>query len=236
MPTTGIEPAVELAVVGPVRVGWAFGDDARRRVLRGLLAAAGAAEASPDDVAHGCPTCGSTSHGPLRASSGAVVLSLSHADGPTGLTVGAIASAEDAASVGVDVEPDRGDLPMAELGALFAPAEPPTIRRWTEIEAVAKADGRGLRIAPHGIRFSDEPGALLPGGVLAVVEGRARIEVAPSPAPAGYVVSVAIAPSRAVDPDRPIAPNRATDPGRAPDPARALGPARPIRPTPGSAR
>lgn len=229
MPTTGIEPAVGLAAVGPVRVGWAFGADARRRVLRRLLAEAGTDD-TPDDVAHGCPTCGGADHGPLRVSSGAVLLSLSHADGPTGLTVGAIASAEDAASVGVDVEPDRGDLPMAELGALFAPAEPPTIRRWTEIEAVAKADGRGLRIAPHGIRFSDEPGALLPGGVLAVVEGRARIEVAPSPAPAGYVVSVAIAPSQATD------PGRAPDPARAPGPARAPAPARPSRPAPGSAR
>lgn len=164
---------------GRVRVVWASGADARNAVLRRLREDAGV----PDDsIAHECPTCGSTMHGPLRTSSGTTVLSLSHAGD---LTVGAIARADDAASVGIDVEADRGAARLTELAALFAPREPPTLREWTMIEAVVKADGRGLRIAPTDIRFD---------GSTARIAGRAPIEVSTAAAPEGYLISVAIDP------------------------------------------
>lgn len=166
---------------GPVRIAWAKGSDARQAVLRRLLEDEGA---GLDSVAHECPRCGSTAHGPLRTSSGTTVLNLSHAGD---LTVGAIARADAAASVGVDVEADRGSGRLAELAALFAPHEPPTLREWTMIEAVMKADGRGVRIAPTDIRFD---------GTIAHVAGRSPIEVTAVEAPDGYLISVAIDPAR----------------------------------------
>lgn len=176
-------PASEVTIVtsGPVRIGWATGADARAAVLLRLLQDAG----TPDDtVAHACPRCGSTEHGPLRSSSGTTVLSLSHAGD---LTVGAIARADAAASVGVDVEAGRGPMRLAELAVLFAPAQPPTLREWTMIEAVVKADGRGLRIAPTDIRFD---------GTAAHIAGRSPLRIAEVDGPSGYVISVAIDPVR----------------------------------------
>ncbi|KJL49079.1 hypothetical protein RS84_00709 [Microbacterium hydrocarbonoxydans] len=175
---------------GLVHIAWASGTDARRTVLDRLLRDAG----SPGDaVTHECPRCGSAAHGPLRTSSGTTVLSLSHAGD---LTAGAIARADAAASVGIDIEADRGSAPLTELAALFAPREPPTLREWTMIEAVVKADGRGLRIAPADIRFE---------GSLARIAGRSPIEVAEIEAPSGYVISVAI------DPVRPSRRGRGSD-------------------------
>jgi 4'-phosphopantetheinyl transferase len=193
---------VVTVVSGGVLVGWAAGADARSAVLARLLQDAGAPD---DDVRHECPHCGSTEHGPLRTSSGTTVVSLSHAGG---LTVGAIARADAAASVGVDVEAerdadaltagaiaaasagidveaDRGSGRLAELAALFAPRPAPTLREWTMIEAAVKADGRGLRIAPADVRID---------GGLAHVPGRGPIAVAAVESPAGFLISVAIDP------------------------------------------
>lgn len=176
-------PASDVTTVthGSVRIAWATGTDARGAVLRRLLQDAGA---PGDAVEHACPRCGSAEHGPPRTSSGSTVVSLSHAGD---LTVGAIARADAAASIGVDVEADRGPARLAELAALFAPHEPPTLREWTMIEAVVKADGRGLRIAPTDVRLD---------GALAHITGRPPIEVAEIDSPAGYLISVAIDPVR----------------------------------------
>lgn len=186
---------VTTIVSGPVRIAWASGADARAAVLRRLLQDAGA----PDDtVMHECLRCGSTEHGPLRTSSGTTVLSLSHSGD---LTVGAIARADAAASVGVDVEADRGSARLTELAPLFSPGEVPTLREWTMIEAVVKADGRGLRIAPADVRLGGALGEARQEGHLdAHIAGRAPLEVAEVDAPAGYLISVAIDPAR---PDRP---------------------------------
>jgi len=174
---------------GRVRVAWANGADARRTVLQRLLHDAGA---SDDTVAHECPRCGSAAHGPLRTSSGTTVVSLSHAGD---LTVGAIARADAAASVGVDVEADRGAARLIELAPLFAPREPPTLREWTMIEAVVKADGRGLRIAPTDVRFDGTTGeARQEGRIDAHIAGRPPLEVATVDGPDGYLISVAIDP------------------------------------------
>lgn len=184
-------PAVTVLRHGPLAIAWARGADARAAVLQHLLARAGAAA---DTVTHACPHCGSTDHGPLRASSGTVVLSLSRAGD---LTTGAIARADAAASVGIDVEGlDAGrtaDAPLLDLAGLFAPAAPPTLRQWTMIEAAVKADGRGLRIAP---------GDVVLVGERAHIPDRSPIEVAAVDAPPGYVISVAIDPMRSSHPAR----------------------------------
>ncbi|MBO0980794.1 hypothetical protein [Microbacterium sp. SD291] len=176
--------------VGPVRVAWAFGADARRRVLSRLLADAGAPD---DDIVHQCPHCGSAAHGRPLTSSGTTVVSISHRGE---LAVAALAHADAAAAVGVDVEADRGREQMADLAPLFAPRPPPDVRGWTAIEAAVKADGRGLRIAPGEVRLSDTAGDLLPGGRLIALQGDRRIEVVGVPAPEGYVISIAIDPAR----------------------------------------
>ena len=120
------------------------------------------------------------------------------------LAVAAIASTADAVALGVDVEHDRGPEPMTELAALFAPQAPPGIRDWTMIEAVVKADGRGLRIPPNEVRLG-EAGVVLPGSRRATLPGGAPLEVARAPAPAGHLISVAI---------RPAATGRAPESGR----------------------
>ncbi|MFK4761787.1 hypothetical protein ACI3KS_12700 [Microbacterium sp. ZW T5_45] len=176
---------------GPLVIAWAHGAEARAAVLQGLLEHAGA---PTDAVTHECPTCGSSEHGPLQASSGTVVLSLGHAGD---LTAGVIARAEAAASVGIDVEAlDAGrtpGTPLQDLTALFAPAAPPTLREWTIIEAAVKADGRGLRIAPSDVVID---------GARAHIPGRPPIDVASVDAPAGYLISVAIDPSHSSRPAR----------------------------------
>ncbi|MGO1853879.1 MAG: 4'-phosphopantetheinyl transferase family protein, partial [Microbacteriaceae bacterium] len=191
--------------LGPVRVAWARGAE-RRATSRALVAQLLTDTGPPEldiarELVQQCPHCGSLEHGPLRTASGLSVVSVSYAGD---LAVAAIASTADAVALGVDVEHDRGPEPMTELAALFAPQAPPGIRDWTMIEAVVKADGRGLRIPPNEVRLG-EAGIVLPGSRRATLPGGAPLEVARAPAPAGHLISVAI---------RPAATGRAPESGR----------------------
>lgn len=94
-----------------------------------------------------CPDCGRPHGGPVvnvdgTASPGAAAIhaSISHAgDG----SIAAVSPAR----VGVDVE--RRDAPLrAPLPVAVPPREDP-LQHWTRIEAVLKADGRGLRVDPR---------------------------------------------------------------------------------------
>lgn len=92
-----------------------------------------------------CPDCG-RSHGRPAAvgASGVLHLALSHAAG----RAFAIASR---VPIGIDAEPL--DAPAGRLDAIddLAPGRGHPLHRWTAIEAVLKADGRGLRLPPGAV-------------------------------------------------------------------------------------
>lgn len=152
-----------------MRIAWARGDRARGRMLLADLTGGVA-------VAQHCPTCGSGDHGALRAEGWAV--SVSYAGD---LVVAA--AQQGAEALGVDVEPEGREV--GDLAALFAPYPPPDLECWTRIEAVLKADGRGLRVPPSSVRFD---------GDTATLDGVAY-DVRRFDGPAGFVVSVAVAGS-----------------------------------------
>ncbi len=129
-----------------VTTAWsADGPQGLRTTGRALLAGLGAG-----DVTAVCPSCGGP-HGRASALHGHV--SVAHADGVTVVAF----SAE--RPVGVDLQ--RAD------------AQPPgtTVRRWTEIEAVLKADGRGPELAPERVRFTAEELAGDQADGLAMLDG-----------------------------------------------------------------
>ncbi|MBI5161158.1 MAG: hypothetical protein HY996_07065 [Micrococcales bacterium] len=94
-----------------------------------------------------CPDCGGE-HGAPSATAGIrrAWLSLAHA-GPGS---GAVASVN--GSVGVDaVLADADPAPLVRM--LPGTSRSDLLRQWTRVEAVLKADGRGLRVDPDRIRF-----------------------------------------------------------------------------------
>jgi 4'-phosphopantetheinyl transferase len=203
--------------VGPVRVAWTRAeapDAAARATLAGLgrsqfdrwLAldgvradafatgrllltrlAARLAPGAPIAIASVCPVCGED-HGPPRALGAPLALSVGYSGD---LVVVGVAPSSAARSIGVDLEPDA---PLAGLDRLF-PDGAPDAAGWTRIEAVLKADGRGLRVAPDELRIGTEPGRVLPHARQALVPSRAEpVEVTTVPGPAGHVLSVAVVP------------------------------------------
>ncbi|WP_110590354.1 hypothetical protein [Microbacterium suaedae] len=184
--------------IGPVLVAWSerSGRGARSETGRRLLAEliGEIAPGSDPTVVRACPRCGGTDHGPPRADGAPVVLSLSYA---ADVVVAAAAPSGSVAALGVDAEPERPG-PLADLAPLFAPADPPDVRTWTMIEAVVKADGRGLRIPPGDVRFrAPRTTTRLEGADIATLPATCgTFEVAPAPAPPGIAASVAIRRAR----------------------------------------
>lgn len=121
----------------------------RARFLSGrtALLRAAAAEGEPAiTVDATCPDCGAA-HGRPRAldASRPLFLALAHAHGAAYATAARVA-------VGIDAEPL--DTPPGRRAAIddLAPGHGDVLRRWTAIEAVLKADGRGLRVPPDAVR------------------------------------------------------------------------------------
>lgn len=153
------------------------------------------APGTPATVSSTCAVCGGH-HGAPRAERAPLVLSVASAHG---FVVAAAAPASVAEAIGVDVEPRGGGGPLPGLERLF-PRGGPDALEWTRIEAVLKADGRGLTVPPEDVVFAPVRGAtdassLLAGGATASVPGGAGpIEVATladEAVPDGFVVSVA---------------------------------------------
>ena len=74
----------------------------------------------------------------------------------------------------MDAEPwvlEAGRVAAIEATAGLAPDDAPAVRHWTRVEAVLKADGRGLEVAADGIRFTAD--AHDPSRLTAVVPDRA---------------------------------------------------------------
>lgn len=160
-------------------------------VGRWLLADLVAGVCGSDDfvLSSVCERCGAADHGAPRVVGADVAVSVSYA---RGMVAVAAAAGPDAAALGMDIETDTGSGPLAELAPLFTPGEPPDLRGWTLIEAALKADGRGLRVSPGAVRLGDG-GTMLPAARRVLIADRDQgIEVAPGPAPEGYVLSVAV--------------------------------------------
>lgn len=138
-----------------------------------------------------CDQCGGD-HGRPRVEGAPFAVSIGHAGD---MVIAAAVALESASAVGIDIEPRRSDddAALSELTRLFAPRPPPGLRDWTEIEAVVKADGRGLRIPPSDVAFGVRSARLLPAGRTVHVPGRRdRFEAAAAPGPPEHIVSVAV--------------------------------------------
>ena len=212
---------VERGAIGPVQLAWTvaapgsdeavvqFGESQRLRHAamdparaarfttgRSLLADA-LSSLTPLDgirISSVCDQCGAD-HGRPRVLGDRFGVSVSYAGD---MVIAAASRLDLVTSIGVDMERATSSehTALVELTALFSPQPPPTLREWTLIEAAVKADGRGLRVPVSDVHLGgDAPGGL-PGGFAVRMPGRtAPIEAASAPGPAGFAVSVAVAPA-----------------------------------------
>lgn len=127
-----------------------------------------------------CVRCGRDHAGPVIDGVDAVA-SLAFS---SGIAVAALAPTAAIDRLGVDVERDDADATRSEdLSGLLGASGGPVLRRWTRIEAVVKADGRGLAIDPADVRLRGD-GARITGDAT-------RYQVAGVTGPPGYWISVA---------------------------------------------
>lgn len=134
-----------------------------------------------------CARCGSDHAAPRTPG---FTLSVSHA---ADLVV--VAVAPGAGTLGVDIEQDAAAERTSDLGRLFPSSAAPDLAGWTRIEAVIKADGRGIGIDPREVLLEPEPEVAQSGPPVwsASVPGNAtRFQVATLRGPAGHVLSVAV--------------------------------------------
>ena len=124
---------------------------AGRLVLRRLTSELLGTEPELVDLVAVCPDCGGPHGRPVIPGSN-LHLSLSRSDDAV------VAAASWDAPVGVDLE--RLDQPAATLAAIGAIGGEESVLRWTRIEAILKADGRGLRVDPAQVSFATVDGEL----------------------------------------------------------------------------
>lgn len=170
---------MQRATVEGVRIAWTrTASDDRRESGRTLIRALAAEFAPGADlrIEQRCPLCGGP-HGRPQLPHAPVLASVAYADP---WVVVAVVGTQHAAAIGIDAEPD-GTAP--DFSALFAPRDPPDLRGWTAIEAVLKADGRGVMVAPDQVTFS-------PDGTEAVLIG-AEYRILPVPADPALIVTLA---------------------------------------------
>lgn len=122
-----------------------------------------------------CPHCGGA-HGPVVVHGDLARASVAYAPGLVVAAVGSVAR------LGVDVVDGRPGPRWDDLGRLLRVAPGLAGRRWAQVEAVLKADGRGLRVDPAEVLFR---------GSAAWVDGPVRYRLQDVEAPEPYLVSVA---------------------------------------------
>ena len=164
---------------------------AGRRLLRELVAAVAGIDPDEVIVEARCPFCGGAHGRPVVLAPPAATnlqLGLAHSDT---LVVAAAARAH---AVGIDVErsdaehtPERDRAIASVAGA--SGGDP--LQHWTRVEAVLKADGRGLRVDPRTVRITDngDNGA----EVRATIDGSdARYTLEPLDLGPGHTASIAV--------------------------------------------
>lgn len=139
-----------------VRVAWRTvpPDRARRDVADDLVARLASASASAAvTVGRRCERCGSSAHGRPTVTGAPLTASISYAGE---IAVVAVADACTVLALGVDAERrkrGRGTGRGDELRGIVVPGQRTSLRHWTRVEAVLKADGRGLSIEPSRVRI-----------------------------------------------------------------------------------
>jgi 4'-phosphopantetheinyl transferase len=126
-----------------------------------------------------CPECGREHGRPILAGTDLRV-SLAHASSSVAV------AASWGAAVGIDLEPLAGRV--ERLDAIEALTGVRSLRHWTRLEAVLKADGRGLRVDPGAVRVTE----VADGITAAIAGGSARYRLIDEPAD-GMIVTVAVA-------------------------------------------
>jgi 4'-phosphopantetheinyl transferase len=154
--------------------------DAGRLLLREL--AASELGIAPDDVplVQRCPDCGGP-HGRPVIEGSDLQVSLSRC------ALGAVAVAAWGRAIGVDIEPR--ELPAEQRLAIRTVAGGEGVGHWTAVEAVLKADGRGLRVDPSRVRVE--------GAIAWIEDETARYELDEPEAAPGVRVTVATAAAAA---------------------------------------
>lgn len=147
-----------------------------RLLLRHLAAELIGVGPAEVDLVAVCPDCGGP-HGKPQLIGSSLHLSLSHS------AVAVVAAASWDGPVGVDVE--ALDPSAAALAAIGTVAGEESLERWTRVEAVLKADGRGLRVDPASVSFD--------GGTASIAGSGARYRVSEVQLAPDVRVSVAVA-------------------------------------------
>jgi 4'-phosphopantetheinyl transferase len=138
-----------------------------------------------------CPRCGSHEHGAPQIRDLPIAVSVSYAGS---MVAAAAIRTTDAAAIGIDIEPEASAARVGELALLFQPLPAPDLRQWTLLEAVLKADGRGLNVDPSTVVLGGSSRTVLGRARMAAIPGRAEpVAAAAVDGPSGFVVSVAVA-------------------------------------------
>jgi len=148
LPLSADERAEALAVLSPAEqqrytAGPTESFLAGRLLLRNLLTDITGTAANEVILDATCPDCGKQ-HGRVTAPGTDLHVSISHS---AEVVVVAVAGVP----IGIDVEGEPSPEALAAIGAVAGEA---SITRWTRVEAVLKADGRGLRVDPKRVVFN----------------------------------------------------------------------------------
>ncbi|WP_345763241.1 4'-phosphopantetheinyl transferase family protein [Diaminobutyricibacter sp. McL0608] len=180
--------AAEFARYGSLRPEPARTFLAGRRLLRELVASV--AGADPDEVVieARCPFCGGAHGRPAVLAPPAATnlrLGLAHSDGLV------VAAAAWAPAVGIDVErSDAAHTPERDraIASVAGASGGDPLQHWTRVEAVLKADGRGLRVDPRSVRVTDDG-----DDVRATIDGSdTRYTLEPLDLGPGHTASIAV--------------------------------------------
>lgn len=143
------------------------------------------------DITARCPLCDGP-HGVPQIGGGKVIASISHS---ADLVSVAVAPTSEISALGLDLEhmSAQTHLRLADLGNLFPDGKVPSATRWTQIEAVLKADGRGLTVEPSAVLIKNGKGHVpsnpaIPGAPVV-------FDVVTVPGPPGAVISIATRPA-----------------------------------------
>jgi 4'-phosphopantetheinyl transferase len=152
-------------------------------------------------ITNACHRCGEP-HGRVRVEESGLRASVTYAGG---YAIVCVAPGTEAAAVGVDAESLRNaPRDAAGLAGIVKPGAIASLRDWTRIEAVLKADGRGLRVDPALVSLAERGTEWS-----ASVAGSAREFIgADVTAPPGIILSVAFEPVGAAA-GRAAAPHQA---------------------------
>lgn len=133
-----------------VRVAWQAipRECARRDLADALVASLAGSHGDSITVGRRCERCGASNHGRPFVVGAAVHASISYAGD---LVVVAVADSRRVLALGIDAE--RVSRVRHDLRGVITPGRGASLRRWTRVEAVLKADGRGLSIEPDRVRI-----------------------------------------------------------------------------------